>query len=660
MPDILRKEALVVIAALLVLLGLGVSLDVDFGKLESIAPLALMLGWAVGLSGLFLWRLRCLERQFKHLAARRTNHLDSTLNKTELAECCRSYQELVESANSIILRWNTEGVINYANPYTLQFFGYAREEFIGEKVTETIVPKTESTGRDLEEMIEDISLNPEKYVQNENENICKDHRRVWISWTNKAIKDVNGRIVEILSIGNDVTEKRHYERQIHQLAHYDNLTQLPNRTLFADRLKQAIGDALRHRHEFAVFYIDLDRFKSVNDSLGHHRGDLLLQQVADRMQRCLRTTDTLARMGGDEFTIILEREDNRKAAVKAAIKVAKKLIAQTSEPFKLDGNELFLTLSMGIATYPHDGKNSGDLVKHADTAMYQAKSRANSSFLLFDTTMSVESIARLNMENELRAALNQNTLELYYQPAINIRTGHADYVEALLRWHHPQLGQINPSEFVSIAEECGLMLPLGNWVLREASRQAMVWRQMGFDQLMVAVNISLRQFENHSLVDDVRDALEVSGLPPARLALEITESTIMSDSDYGQDALRQISEMGVTLLIDDFGTGYSSLARLRSLPINTVKIDRSFIFDVTSPRKSDNQIVDAIIAMAHNMNMKVIAEGVETREQLQYLQERDCDYIQGFYISEARPASQLGDLLKSGAPGEAWSSSATE
>ena len=368
---------------------------------------------------------------------------------------------------------------------------------------------------------------------------------------------------------------------------------------------------------------------------------MLLQQLADRMRACLRPSDTLSRMDGDEFAVVLGTEQDRTQALQSARRIASTLLSLIAKPVLLDQHDIYLTGSIGIVTHPHDGSTPTELLKNANTAMYRAKSRAGNAYQLYDQSMSVRALERLNLEIELRSALVADKLELHYQPARNLATGRVDYVEALLRWEHPQLGNISPKQFITIAEDSGLMLPLGQWVLEKATEQAAKWREQGYPPLLMAVNLSLRQFGTDSLVSDIAGALARSGLPPDCLALEITESTIMEDSTYGQNLLEQISDMGITLLIDDFGTGYSSLARLRKLPIHTVKIDRSFISDIASQPHQHCQIVDAIIAMAHSMNMQVTAEGVETAEQERYLSEHGCDRIQGYWVSKAVPAADL-------------------
>ena len=656
MPEVARKGYLpVLFTAVAVLLTSGMVWLWYYREDFPVVPLSLIFIGVGAFAGLYLWYSdarfkaqlelqRCsLEETNADLKARHQRQA------SELQLSYRNYQELVESANSIILRWGPDGIIRYANSYALEFFGYSENDFVGKGVMETIVPETESTGRDLAGMIADIGQHPENYIQNENENICSDHRRVWVAWTNKAIIDNTGQTVEILSIGNDVTEKKNYERQIHQMAHYDSLTELPNRELFVNRLKQALAEVDRYQREFSVFYIDLDRFKPVNDSLGHHAGDLLLQQLAERLLACLRETDTLARMGGDEFTVILESEANREKAEQSAREVADKLLSVMSKPFDLNGHGVYLSGSIGIVLCPRDGVSPSELLRNADTSMYHAKRKGKNCYCFYEPGMSSHAMARLELENELRVALAGDLLELYYQPAINLATGHIDYVEALLRWNHPELGSIAPEKFVELAEECGLMASLGRWVLKAAVKQAAEWHKQGY-QLRVAVNVSLRQFDSPGLVDDISRVLSDYGLPPESLALEITESTVMQDTEYTRRILNLISEMGISLLIDDFGTGYSSLARLRSLPIQGIKIDRSFVFDIENKGPHSTRIVDAIIAMTHNMNLQVIAEGVETERQLQHLKAQQCDLVQGFLVSEALPALELVPVLNNQYP----------
>ncbi len=556
------------------------------------------------------------------------------------------YQQLVNSANSIILRWDTQGIIRFINPYGLNFFGFSREQILGKNVMETIVPKTETTGRDLTYMIEDIGRNPDNYIHNENENLKKDGSRVWITWNNKAVLDKQGQTTEILSIGNDITDKKRYTQQIYQLAHFDDLTGLPNRTLFRQRLDEAIHLAQQQEKILPVFYIDLDRFKPINDSLGHHNGDLLLQKLAKRLLACLQPEETLARMGGDEFTVILQAQTDEHNILRITQHVARKMLEAMSQPFKLDEHQIYITGSIGIVFYPTDGKELSLLLKNADMAMYQAKQKGKNCYLFYESHMNSEAMHNLKLETALRNALDRNQLSLHYQPSINLKSGRSECVETLLRWKHPELGQIPPETFIPIAEESDLILKLGSWVLKQAIAQAKNWEKKGLDNFVIAINLSMRQFTDDKLYTLIKQELNDANLAANRLGLELTESTIMQDSAQGLETLNHLHDLGVYLFIDDFGTGYSSLSRLRDLPVHMIKIDKSFIANISEhPRHA--RLIDAIIAMAHNLDIKVIAEGVETQQQLDYLIQRNCDCIQGHYFSQAIAADELEKFIRS-------------
>ena len=578
-------------------------------------------------------RLECTHRHLQHLFRQQADQFSAS---------CRNYQELVESANSIIIRWNAQGTIVYANTFALNFFGYQKETFIGQGVLDTIVPPMESTGRDLALMIEDISRNPERYISNENENICKDHRRVWVNWTNKAVRDNQGNTIEVLSVGNDITEKKQYERNIYRLAHYDQLTRLPNRNHMIQSLSEDIATAQQSGRHFSVLYIGLDRFKSINDSLGHDQGDLLLQTLSRRLQACLHPSATVARTGGDEFCIALLSHTDQQHALRNAHAVATDLLSQIRQVFTLGNDNVYLTGSIGISAFPQHATCPGELINHAETAMLRAKARSGNGIQLFESAMGTHALRRLTLENALRIALDDDSLALHYQPALNLRGDNIDYLEALLRWEHPELGVINPGEFVDVAEKSGLMPKLSRWVLQTATRQAASWRAHGYPPVLLAINLSPSQFESDSLLRDIEEALTASGLPTSSLGLEITENAIMRDIEYGQQLLQRISDMGITLLIDDFGTGHSSLARLRNLPVHQVKIDQSFVRDIgRKGATNQSNMLDAIIDMAHGLGLQVIAEGVETEQQRRYLAASGCDRIQGFLLAQAQPAKSL-------------------
>ncbi|MBL3600186.1 MAG: EAL domain-containing protein [gamma proteobacterium endosymbiont of Lamellibrachia anaximandri] len=564
----------------------------------------------------------------------------------ELRRSEENYRELVESANSIILRWNTEGKIIFFNQYAQGFFGFTEQEVVGRHLMDCIVPETESgSGRDLSDLIQDIALHPDFYISNINENVCKDGRRVWVSWANRAVRNKQGKVVEILSIGNDVSDKKLFDERIYHLAHYDALTSLPNRVLFYERLDKALENAGRKNQQLVVLYLDLDRFKPVNDSLGHAMGDLLLQQVGERLRRCLREEDTVARMSGDEFTVLLEGVASRAEVLNLGSQVAEKIIDKLSQPFDLEGYEVYVSASVGVAAYPQDGTDPVQLMSNVDIAMYHAKGEGRGRVAFYEPHMNAEVDRRLRLERDLRKALEQDELTLYYQPCIDLANRSVEVVEALLRWHHPDSGKIPPAEFVSLAEETGLVIPLGAWALKTALRQAKQWLSPEGSGPQLAVNLSLGQFRHRDLVQMVRAELQACDFPADRLVLEITESTVMDGHGESSGQLAELSAMGIEIAIDDFGTGHSSLSRLREMPVNSLKIDRSFVQDLGRDR-NDESIVETIIAMGHSLQLIVIAEGVETFKQLSFLQQRGCHMVQGYLLYRPMPGPELLEVLR--------------
>ncbi len=430
--------------------------------------------------------------------------------------------------------------------------------------------------------------------------------------------------------------------ELQLMALQDGLTKLPNRVLLEDRLGQAIAHAQRSRSLCAVLFVDLDRFKAVNDSLGHFVGDELLKGVASRLRSAVRTADTVSRLGGDEFVVVL----GELAQADDAAKITVNILETLSQPFRVLAHELVITPSIGISLYPHHGTSVRVLINHADAAMYAAKRSGRNSFQFFTEEMSTFMPERLQLENEMRGALVRREFEVHYQPTVNIDTGETIGMEALVRWRHPQKGLLAPAEFVPLAEETGLIIPIGNWVLQEACRQNKAWHDKGLLRARVAVNISALQFGQQNLLDTVAQALRKSGLAPQYLELEITESALMQKAAEAIVTLEQLAGMGVHISIDDFGTGYSSLSYLKRFPIHTLKIDRSFIRDI-SENADDAAIVSAIIAMAHHLRLKVVAEGVETKDQLRHLRLLGSDEYQGYYRSMPLPAEDFERMLAS-------------
>ncbi|MEP6802145.1 MAG: EAL domain-containing protein, partial [Acidobacteriota bacterium] len=439
----------------------------------------------------------------------------------------------------------------------------------------------------------------------------------------------------------DITERKRAEEQVKHLAFHDALTGLPNRLLFQDRLRMAVLNAQRSDDRLATLFLDLDRFKVINDSLGHSIGDELLRGVAERLGSCVREGDTVARLGGDEFTVLVPgMTDDEHAA-----KIARKILGVLRLPFVIDGRELFLTTSIGVALYPADGETAETLVRNADTAMYRAKEQGRDNFQLYTPAMNSRALERLSLESRLRQAIQNEELVLQYQPLVDLKTNRIRGAEALIRWEHPDMGLLAPGEFIPLAEISGLIVPIGEWVLRTACGQMREWQRLGHPRLAVAVNLSARQFQQADLVSQVRSALESADLAPEFLDLEITESNAMQNAEVSISTLWDLKNLGVQLSMDDFGTGYSSLNYLKRFPIDRLKIDQSFVRDVTTD-PDDAAIASAIIAMAHSLELTVVAEGVETEPQLAFLRDQRCDEMQGYLVSRPVAPARFLELLE--------------
>ena len=438
-------------------------------------------------------------------------------------------------------------------------------------------------------------------------------------------------------------ERRRAEASVKHQASHDVLTDLPNRTLFKDRLTLALAHANRYRNMLAVLFVDLDRFKNIIDTLGPAVGDRLLQGVAERLASCLDEGDTLARLGGDEFVILLPRLQRADKAVK----VAQRVLEVLKPVFLFNEHELHITTSIGISLYPYDGADVDTLLKNADTALYRAKEQGRNNYQLYTPAMNARAFERLAMENSLRKALERQQFMLHYQPQVDMPGGKISGMEALVRWRHPDLGLVYPAEFITLAEETGLIVPLGDWVLRTACTQARIWHKAGYPQLTVAVNLSARQFQHQGLTDTLARVLKETELDPRTLELEITESIAMQNADFTHVVLNHVKEIGVRIAMDDFGTGYSSLSYLRKFPIDTLKIDQSFVRDLTSD-PNDAAIANAIIVLAHSLKLKVVAEGVETAEQEAFLKAHHCDKLQGYLYNRPLTVEQFEQLLFQG------------
>ena len=445
----------------------------------------------------------------------------------------------------------------------------------------------------------------------------------------------------LLRLQSAEAQQRTAEQRLAQLAHFDALTGLANRSLFQDRLAQAIARAHRSERRIALLFLDLDRFKEINDSLGHEAGDRVLQEAGARLRRNLREGDSVARLGGDEFTVILEDVES----TEQVRGVAQKLLHAFAEPMAFAGRDLFVTLSIGVALYPRDGEDAESLLKHADTAMYKAKTEGRDNFQFYAAAMSAAANERLSMEGRLRQALERGEFLLHYQPVVRLASGEISSVEALLRWQHPDEGLVPPARFIGAAEQNGLIVPIGAWVLQEACAQAARWQAAGLRPVRVAVNLSARQFRKAGLVETIRGALHAAALHPQWLMLEITESLLMENPAAGGAVMEAVKALGAHMVLDDFGTGYSSLAYLKHFPLDVIKIDRSFVRDIPADA-DDAAIVRATIGLASSLGMLTTAEGVETREQLAFLQAHGCRYGQGFLFSPAVEADALAAMLR--------------
>ena len=466
----------------------------------------------------------------------------------------------------------------------------------------------------------------------------EEHYPAWVGIT--AVLDDEGDLASYVCFFTDISERKASEQRIHRLAYYDALTHLPNRSLFQDRLHSALQQAERQQAWVVLMFLDLDRFKPINDSLGHAAGDRMLQEMATRLLACVSDDDTVARMGGDEFTLLLQPSPTRQIALNRAVNVAEQILNSLVTPFVLEGREFFVTASIGIALSPQDGNELSQLMKNADTAMYHAKERGKNNFQFYQADMNATALERLELESDLRHALEQQEFTLYYQPQFSGDGKRLTGAEALLRWRHPRRGLVPPVEFIPVLEELGLVVEVGDWVLTEACRQLKAWHLAKVRVPKVSVNISARQFADGQLGNRIASILKETGLPPACLELELTESILMREVDQAMQILAGLKRLGLSIAIDDFGTGYSSLNYLKQFPIDILKIDRTFVDGLPSGEQ-DAQIARAIIAMAHSLNLAVIAEGVETHEQLEFLREHGCDEVQGYLFGRPMPASRF-------------------
>ncbi|MGZ4107475.1 MAG: sensor domain-containing protein, partial [Tumebacillaceae bacterium] len=561
------------------------------------------------------------------------------LAEVAMRESEKRYRSVVELCpEAIIVHQNA--VVRYVNPAAAKL-GQVNdpEEMIGDSIFSFIHPeyRQQSVARYTKKLEE----------RRKSGNTLETDLTVVLKDGTPFIGEVNSKLIEIdgepatLTMIKDVTARQETENQLKRMAYYDALTGLPNRVLFKETLSQGLAEMEKGSFDLAILFLDMDRFKYINDTFGHPFGDLMLKVIGGRLQECIGDRGMLARMGGDEFTILLENVNGAERMTQ----MAEDILAQFRDPIVIDDHELLLTPSIGIAVAPFDGEDADSLMKHADAAMYRAKEHGGNRYEFYTSAISVDHYARILLENDLRRALERTEFVLHYQPKIDAITRRIVSMEALVRWQRPGYGMVSPGLFIPLAEETGLILALGEWVLREACRQNKEWQDMGFAPLRVAVNVSAKQFHQSNVVDMIHRVLEETGLDPEWLEIEITESTIMKNAEGVIATVQQLKRMGVHIAIDDFGTGYSSLGYLRRFHLNTLKVDRSFLQDVLED--SENTIiVSAIINLAHNLKLNVVAEGVETEEQLAFLIELGCDEVQGYLFSPPISAERFLGLLE--------------
>ena len=538
------------------------------------------------------------------------------------------------SANAIIILRadDADYPIEYVNPAFERITGYRADEVVGRGIRTLEGSQTDP------HKLEHIYLAIQE--QREANAVLRNHRKdgslLWTDFYIAPVRNADGEVSHFVAALYDITSMKRYEAELEFQASRDTLTGLANRNMLRDSLSQAVAYAKRYEQSVWVAFIDLDRFKFINDTLGHKAGDMLLKTLADRLQGSLREYDTAARLGGDEFVLILPERAN----IELDTCLLQRIMDAVAEPVTIEGHSFFLTCSVGVSMYPSDGDDPELLIKHADIAMYRAKQTGRNNFQFYTAAMNEQALERLRIESDLRNALERGEFLLHYQPKVDARTGRVTGMEALIRWRHPELGMVPPARFIGLAEETGLIVPIGAWVTRTACAQNKAWQDAGLPPLQISVNLSARQFVQKDLVQSVAGVLRDTGLEAQYLEIELTESLVMTDVDHAIDVMRQLKLLGVKLSINDFGTGYSSLAYLKRFPIDVLKIDQSFVRDITVDL-NDAAITVSIISLGHNLKLKVIAEGVETQEQLAYLLHHGCDEVQGYLFSRPLPADEF-------------------
>ena len=549
----------------------------------------------------------------------------------------RKLSQAVEQSPGGVVILDRSGRIEYINAAFAQMLNEQRENVLNHSFYD-LLSKNSPTHRTQQIQ---RALDVGGHWRGEVHTRTHDGSAIWLYVTLSPMRNDESIIEHYLVMAEDISVRKEYEQKLMRQASYDELTKLPNRLLAFDRISVALADARRNQHKAALFFLDLDNFKNVNDTLGHFAGDALLVEAATRLGSCLRENTTLARFGGDEFLIVMPDLDSPNSAHLVAQRILKAL----QQPFYIQGRELFVTASLGITVFPDDGENTQALLQNADAAMYRSKDIGRNSYSFFTKEMNQQVSQRLGIETQLRRALSQHEFHLAYQPVMDAASGQMVAVEALLRWNNKELGFVPPDRFIPIAEETGLIVPIGEWVLREATRQVAQWQRHYGLPLRLAVNVSARQFQGEGLLPLLREVLDETGFAPELLELEITERLILSETAGNSEQLLRIHEMGVSLSVDDFGTGFSALSYLKRFPFRVLKIDRSFIRDICTDQ-GDASLTKAIIAMAHGLGLHVIAEGVEEQSQEQFLMASQCDMLQGYYYSRPLPAADIEPFIQ--------------
>ena len=545
-------------------------------------------------------------------------------------EALLSLRKAVENMQIGVTITNAEGKIIYTNPADAQIHGYSVEELIGKEAKIFSPPEIRNP----------MTQPLRKRFRRESINVRKDGTIFPVYLMSDLVMNSEGNVFATVTTCEDISERKRNEETINNLAFYDVLTGLPNRSLFNDRLRQELAKARRNNQLLAIVFIDLDRFKVINDTFGHNTGDMFLRAVSERLKGIMREGDTVSRPGGDEFLLLFPDI----ADIEAVSLIIKKIIKKLSEVFILSDKELYITASIGVSVFPDNGNDAETIVKQADTAMYYAKEQGRNNYQFYTPAISTASAEKIEIAGNLRKALQQNELMLFYQPQVDLIGGKIIGAEVLLRWQNKEFGLIPPSRFIPIAEETGLIKSIGEWLLRSACAQTKAWQEDGFPPMLMSVNVSMYQFKDKSFIQFLRDVLQETKLDPQYLVLELTESALMENSALTISMLKELKSFGIDIAIDDFGTGYSSLSYLKYLPLSKVKLDQSFVQSVTI-NPNDEAISKAVIAMAHSLNLKVVAEGIENIDQLSFLRSHQCDEGQGFLFSKPLPENEFVELL---------------